>query len=87
MTNPRVTPDRDQSSKVSLKSLVQALDKLVDDQTFPRLSLPERTVAEIQKNFTINPIVSTGVGSGASYRGNSAQRSPIGSGIANDARD
>ncbi len=38
----------------SLKSLAQALDKLVDDQrSFLYLTLPEQTVAEIQEHFTI----------------------------------
>jgi len=74
MTNPRVMPDQNQPAKGNLNSLVQALNKLVDDQrSFLHLSLPERTVAEIQKSFTIGTLVGSGAGA------------EEGSGIANDA--
>jgi hypothetical protein len=64
MTNHSALPtygQRQQSSS-GLKSLAQALDKLMDDQTsYLYLSLPESTVAEIQKSFTIGAAAASGI--------------------------
>jgi hypothetical protein len=56
MTNNHLQPlqpaSRDQST-ASLRSLAEALDKLVDDQTsYLHLQLPERTMQEIQETYT-----------------------------------
>jgi hypothetical protein len=70
MTNHQTLPvySQRQQSSSGLKSLAQALDKLMDDQTsYLYLSLPESTVAEIQKSFTI----STGADSGITDDGGS----------------
>ena len=65
MTNPRVMQDQGQASTGSLTCLVQALDQLVQDQfSFPHLSLPEQTVAEIQKSFTIITAIDSDIKSG-----------------------
>jgi hypothetical protein len=65
MTNQRLVPEQAQyqpGGGGSLKSLAQALDKLFFDQTsFLHLDLPERAVAEIQRNFTINSWGSSGI--------------------------
>jgi len=60
MTNQFRTPQPQSTGTGSLTPLVQALDKLVNDQTLPRLILTDETVAEIREFFTINPLVGPG---------------------------
>ena len=73
MTKETIQRGSCQTSKGNPQPLVQALDTLAEDHTsWPGLSLPERTVVEIQPHFTINKLVSAVPGSGiANDAGNS----------------
>lgn len=71
MTNRPAQPvyDRRQESPSGLRSLAQALDKLLDDQvSYLYLSLPESAVAEIQKSFTIKTWAGSGITDDAEAR-------------------